>query len=55
MTRCQIQYSSITAAMIIPESLRMATLFPDCAMRPRRLAEPFRVVLKEENVSDWGF
>jgi hypothetical protein len=29
----------------------MATLFPELAMRVRRVAEPLSVVLKEENVS----
>lgn len=37
--------------MRMPESLRMATLLPDAAMRPRRLAEPFSCVPIEENVS----
>jgi len=36
----------------MPDNLRMATLFPDDAMRVRRVAEPLRVVEKEENVSD---
>ena len=33
------------------ESLRIVTLFPELAMRVRRVAEPLSVVLKEENVS----
>jgi hypothetical protein len=37
----------------MPASFRIATLFPDEAMRVRRLAEPFSVVEKEEKVSDW--
>jgi hypothetical protein len=36
----------------MPESLKMATLFPEAAIRVRRVAEPFRVVLKVEKVSD---
>jgi hypothetical protein len=32
----------------------MATLFPELAMRVRRLAEPWRVELKVEKVSDCG-
>jgi hypothetical protein len=38
----------------MPESLKMATLLPELAIRVRRVAEPLSVVLKEENVSDWG-
>jgi hypothetical protein len=37
----------------MPASFRIATLFPEDAMRVRRLAEPLRVVLKEEKVSDY--
>jgi hypothetical protein len=37
----------------MPASLRIATLLPDEAMRVRRVADPFSVVLKEENVSDY--
>lgn len=38
--------------MMMPESFRMATLFPAAAMRPSRPAEPFSCVDMEENVSD---
>jgi hypothetical protein len=31
----------------------MATLFPLAAIRPSLLADPFRLVLIEENVSDF--
>jgi hypothetical protein len=37
----------------MPDSFKMATLFPDDAMRVRRVAEPLRVVEKEEKVSLW--
>lgn len=40
------------AAMIIPASLRIATLFPEAAIRVRRDAEPRIWVVMEENVSD---
>jgi hypothetical protein len=39
--------------MIIPESFNIATLFPDAAIRPNRLADPFKDVLIEEKVSDY--
>ena len=39
----------------MPDNLRMANLFPDDAMRVRRVAEPLRVVEKEENVSDYDW
>lgn len=39
-------------AMTMPESLRIATLFPDAAMRVKRPADPFICVVMEENVSD---
>jgi hypothetical protein len=39
------------APIIIPASLNTATLLPDEAMRVRRVALPFSVVPKEENVS----
>lgn len=48
----EINHKAITAPMIIPLSLNIATLFPLAAMRPRRLADPFRDVLIEENVSE---
>lgn len=35
----------------MPASFKTATLFPDCAMRVRRVALPLRVVPKEEKVS----
>lgn len=47
----RMRYRTITTPMIIPESLKIATLLPEAAMRPRRLAEPFRFVLMEEKVS----
>ncbi|CAG8972558.1 hypothetical protein HYALB_00011408 [Hymenoscyphus albidus] len=37
----------------MPDSLNIATLFPLAAIRPSRPAEPFRLVLMEENVSDY--
>lgn len=36
---------------MIPDSLSIATLFPDAAMRPNRLAEPLSCADMEENVS----
>jgi hypothetical protein len=39
-------------AMTIPESFKIATLFPEAAMRVKRPAEPFICVVIEENVSD---
>jgi hypothetical protein len=41
--------------MIMPESLRIATLFPAAAIRPSRPADPFKVTLIEEKVSDYSF
>jgi len=38
--------------MMMPASLKIATLFPLCAIRPRRVALPFRDPPKDENVSD---
>jgi hypothetical protein len=35
----------------MPDNFKMATLFPDDAMRVRRFAEPLSVVEKDENVS----
>jgi len=49
--KCQIQYNITTAPIIIPANFRMATLFPDEAMRVRRVAEPLSDVPKEEKVS----
>ena len=40
--------------IIIPLSLRTATLFPEAAMRVSLLADPFRFVEKVENVSVCG-
>lgn len=37
----------------MPESFRMATLFPDAAIRPNRPADPFSCDDMEENVSDY--
>lgn len=37
-----------------PASFRIATLFPDAAMRPRRPADPLSCVPMEENVSVCG-
>jgi hypothetical protein len=39
--------------IIMPASLRMATLFPDAAILPSRPADPFKEPLIEEKVSDW--
>lgn len=38
--------------MIIPASLKMATLLPLCAILPRRPAEPFMLVVMDEKTSD---
>lgn len=38
--------------MMMPDSLRMATLLPEAAMRVRRPADPFIWVPMEEKVSD---
>ncbi len=48
-----IIHNAITTAMMIPDSLNMATLFPAAAIRPNRPAEPLRDVLIEEKVSDY--
>lgn len=50
-TRPQIQYSTMTVPMMMPASLKMATLLPDCAMRVRRVALPLRELEKVEKVS----
>ena len=42
-----------TPPTIIPESFNIATLFPLAAILPNRLADPFKLVLIEENVSDY--
>lgn len=36
---------------MMPDSLNMATLFPDAAIRPKRPAEPLSCVAMELNVS----
>lgn len=41
--------------MMMPESLKMATLLPAAAMRPSRPAEPLSCVDMDEKVSDWVF
>lgn len=38
--------------MRMADSFRTATLFPEAAILPRRVAEPLRVVVMEEKVSD---
>lgn len=38
--------------MMMPDSLRMATLLPEAAMRVKRPAEPLSWVDMEEKVSD---
>ena len=40
--------------MMSPASFRIATLFPDAAMRPRRPADPLSWLPMEENVSVCG-
>jgi hypothetical protein len=47
-----MNHSTSTTPMIMPASLRIATLFPDAAILPSRPAEPFKEVLMEEKVSD---
>jgi hypothetical protein len=49
----QIIHNAITTAIMIPDSLNIATLFPAAAMRPSRPAEPLRDVLIDEKVSDY--
>lgn len=49
--KCHTQYNSTTPAIIMPLSLKMATLLPDDAMRVRRVAEPLSDVANEEKVS----
>jgi hypothetical protein len=49
----QINHSTSTPPMIIPDSFSIATLFPLAAILPNRLADPFKLVLIEENVSDY--
>ena len=50
----QMIHNATTTAMMIPDSLNIATLFPAAAIRPNRPAEPLRVVLIEEKVSDYN-
>ena len=45
-------HSTITTPIIIPANFSIATLFPCCAMRPSRLAEPFMEFVMEEKTSD---
>jgi hypothetical protein len=47
-------HSTRKAPIKIAESLRMAILFPEAAMRVKRPAEPFIDVVMEENVSDYA-
>ncbi len=47
-------HSTTTHAINMPDSFSIATLFPCCAMRPRRPAEPFMDVPSEEKTSDYG-
>lgn len=49
-----MNHNTSTPPIIIPDNLRIATLFPDAAIRPRREAEPFKEVDMEENVSDYS-
>lgn len=49
----QMIHSAITTPIMIPASLKIATLFPAAAIRPNRPAEPFRDVLIDEKVSDY--
>jgi hypothetical protein len=51
--KCQIQYNSTTLPIMMPANFKIATLFPEEAMRVRRVAEPLSVEEKEENVSVW--
>lgn len=48
-----MNHSTNTVPIIIPASLNIAILFPLAAMRPSLPAEPFKLVLIEENVSDY--
>lgn len=47
----KIQYNKTTVPTMMPASLRIATLFPACAARPRRAALPFKVVDMLEKTS----
>lgn len=48
-----MNHNKSTTPMIMPASLRMATLFPDAAILPSRPADPFKEPLMEEKVSVW--
>lgn len=48
-----MNHNTSTTPIIMPASLRMATLFPDAAILPNRLADPFKEPLMEEKVSVW--
>ena len=47
-----MNHNASTLPIIIPESLRIATLLPLVAIRPNLPAEPLRLVLMEEKVFD---
>jgi hypothetical protein len=49
-----MNHNNTTTPIIMPASLRMATLFPDAAILPSRPADPFKEVPMEEKVSDYG-
>lgn len=49
----QMNHNPNTVPIIIPANLKIATLFPDAAILPNLLADPFNDVLIEENVSDY--
>ncbi len=51
--RPHMNQSSIMAPIIIPDNLNIATLFPLAAIRPSLPADPFRLVLIEENLFDY--
>lgn len=46
-------HSTTTTPIIIPANLNIATLFPCCAIRPSRPAEPFIELVIEEKTSDY--
>ena len=56
-TKLNSHHRTTTTAMIIPANLKIATLFPDWAMRPSRPALPFSDVVIDEKTSDyiWPF
>jgi hypothetical protein len=49
----QMNHKINTPPTIMPESFSIATLFPLAAILPNRPADPFKLVLIEENVSDY--